>query len=184
MRTFIAIELGDAIRERLAHAQERLRACRCGVKWVRPEQIHLTVKFLGEIDEGAAADVAAAMAAAAEGVGGLDLRVAGLGAFPPRGAPRVVWAGIEEPSGRLATLHKRLDLELEKLGIERETRPFHPHATLGRVKDRRAGRPLRALIDTQRTAEFGARTVDDMVLLRSVLSPTGPTYTPLHRQPL
>lgn len=184
MRTFIAIELDDAIRQRLAAAQDRLRAAGCNVRWVKPEQMHLTLKFLGEIEEEAVDGVAAAMAAAAAGGKPFALTLAGLGAFPPRGAPRVVWAGAEEPSGTLAALHKRLEHQLARLGFERERRAYRPHLTLGRVKDPRGREQLRALIGEGAGEAFGTQAAGGLVHFRSVLSPQGATYTPLHRQPL
>lgn len=183
MRTFIAVEFSDDIRQRLAAAQERLRGSVSGVKWVEPGILHLTLKFLGEIDEGAVDGVAGAMADAAAGVSPFEVRVAGLGAFPPHGAPRVVWAGLADPSGSLQALHDTLDRGLEPLGIEPEGRPFTAHLTIGRVKEPRGAQALRALIEKQAPAEFGVQRVEELVLFRSVLSSSGPTYTPLRRHP-
>lgn len=181
MRTFIAIELDEAIRERLAGVQERLRGMATGVKWVRPQNVHLTLKFLGEIEEDAGESIAAALAEAASGVEPFEMRVTGVGSFPPKGAPRVVWAGIEEPTGRLLELHRRIEQALEPLGFEREKRRFTAHATIGRVKKPRGGHKLRQALEPRGGDDFGVQAVEDMVLLRSQLSPTGPTYTLLRR---
>ena len=184
MRTFIAIELDEGIRSRLADAAERLRGAGCKVRWVKPDRMHLTLKFLGEIDPSALDAVALAMATAAEGGAPFRIQVAGLGAFPPRGAPRVVWAGVRDAAGALAEVHKRLDEALGVWGFERETRAFRPHLTLGRVKERRGSERLRAVLEEQAGAEFGVQGVRELVCFRSELSPHGPTYTPLCRQPL
>ncbi|MFP4055272.1 MAG: RNA 2',3'-cyclic phosphodiesterase [Candidatus Brocadiia bacterium] len=184
MRAFIAIELDPAIRQRLAEAQEPLRQAGGKVKWVGAERMHLTVKFLGEIEEGQVDAVAEAMGAATAAAEPFEIALAGLGSFPPRGAPRVVWAGVRDASGALADLHRRLEGELEALGFEREKRPFRPHLTLGRVKDRRAGRALAPLIAQQESTDFGTQVVDALVLFQSVLSPQGPTHTALRRQAL
>ena len=184
VRTFIAIELDDAIRQRLAAAQQRLRSADAKVRWVGADQMHLTVRFLGEIDEGIVNQVAGAMHMAAADAQPFDLAVAGLGTFPPRGAPRVVWAGADEPTGALAALHKRLERELRNLGFERERRAFSPHLTLGRVKDPRTCTRLRTLVTDGADEAFGTQTVTALVLFQSVLSPHGATYTPLHREPL
>jgi 2'-5' RNA ligase len=181
VRTFIAIEIDDGIRERLGRAQQGLRGQGPKVKWVDPAKVHLTLKFLGEIEEGAVEGVAAAMGRAVAGMAPFEMTVGGLGAFPPRGAPRVVWAGVADPSGGLATLHGRLERELGPLGFEPEGRPFRPHLTLGRVKDRRGGAPLPARIAAGAREEFGVQTVAELVLFLSTLSPAGPTYTPLRR---
>ena len=181
MRTFIAVELDDAIRERLGQAQDRLREAPCKVKWVRPAQMHVTLKFLGEIDPAVVDDVAKAMAWAAEAAEPCALRVAGLGTFPPRGAPRVVWAGIEDASGMLGLVHKRLARALEPMGFEPEKRAFRPHLTLGRVKERSGTERLRDLLAGQEGAELGTQDVSEIVLFQSVLSPQGATYTALRR---
>ena len=184
MRAFIAVDLDTAIRQRLAAAQERLRGAGCTIKWVRPDRMHLTLKFLGEIDPGAVGDVADAMAAATEVVAPFELRLLGLGSFPPRGAPRVVWAGVVDASGQLAALHKRLERELGTLGFEGEPRAFRPHLTLGRVKEPRGGDRLRAAVGAEPDVDLGGQTVEELVLFESVLSSQGPTYTALRRAPL
>jgi len=124
------------------------------------------------------------MAEAAGPVEPFDFEVAMLGTFPPRGAPRVVWAGIEDAGGGLTRLHKGLERGLQALGFEREKRAFHPHLTLGRVKERRGTERLRALIEHEAATRFGTQRVEGLVLLQSVLSPKGPTYTPLRRATL
>jgi 2'-5' RNA ligase len=184
VRTFIAIELDEGIRTRLAQATESLRGAGCKVRWVTPDRMHLTLKFLGEIDPEALAAVAAAMATAAAGAGAFQIQVAGLGAFPPRGAPRVVWAGVGDAEGKLAALHGRLDEALAAAGFERDSRAFRPHLTLGRVKERRGAERLRARLEESAEGEFGTQEVRELVCFRSELSAHGPAYTPLGRQPL
>jgi 2'-5' RNA ligase len=183
VRTFIAIEMAEGIRKQLADAQERLRAAGGSVKWVKPDQMHLTLRFLGEIEESAVDPVAEAIAAAASGVQPFEAAVVGLGSFPPQGAPRVVWVGVRD-AGPLVPLQKRLEEELERRGFGREDHPFTPHLTLGRVKDPRGARELRAAVDAQRETPFGAQTIEEILLIQSVLSPGGPAYTPLRRHRL
>lgn len=183
MRLFIAVELSDAVRARLSAAQERLRAAPCAVKWVKPQLMHLTLRFLGEVAPSRIPDLEAAMASAAEGVPPFEARVVGLGAFPERGAPRVVWAGIQD-NGSLATLNRRLEEAARRLGFDPEQRPFSPHLTLGRVKDARGAPALRGLLDAQAAAHFGSCTITGLVLVESRLSPAGPSYTVLRRHTL
>jgi len=184
VRTFIAIEFDDAIRRRLVQAQERLREAGCKVRWARAEQMHVTLKFLGEIAPATVGAVAEAMAHAAEAVAPFEVEVAGLGAFPPRGAPRVVWAGVEDPGGHVQQLQARLEPRLEGLGFERERRAFHPHLTLGRVKDRHGADRLRERIEGHPARRFGRERIEELVLFQSELKPTGAVYTPLRRQRL
>jgi len=184
VRAFIAIEFDDAIRRLLVQVQERLREAGCKVRWARAEQMHVTLKFLGEIDPATVEAVAEAMAHAAEAAAPFEVDVAGLGAFPPRGAPRVVWAGVEDPGGHIQRLQARLERRLERLGFERERRAFHPHLTLGRVKDRHGADRLRERIEGQPARRFGRQRIEELVLFQSELKPAGAVYTPLRRQRL
>jgi len=183
VRTFIAIALSDEIRTRLAAAQERLRAANCPVKWVKPDLMHVTLRFLGEIQEPAIPDIERTLASAAHGVRPFQVTVAGLGAFPERGAPRVLWAGLSD-NGSLALLNRRIEDSLSQLGFAPQDRPFSPHLTLGRVKDPRRAHALRRLLDKHASATFGSCTIEELLLILSVVSPAGPTYTPLRRQRL
>ena len=135
MRTFIALDLDSEIKARLSDLLRRLRwRGPKGVSWARESGLHITFKFLGEIDEARAARVAETMQAAAAAVPDFALRVRGTGAFPPPPRPqRVLWVGTNEQAAVL-DLQARLEVGLEGLGFDRESRPFHPHLTLGRVK--------------------------------------------------
>jgi 2'-5' RNA ligase len=183
VRTFIAVEIDEGIRERLVAAQARLRSAAPGFRWSRVEGMHLTLKFLGEIGEDTVEPVAAAMAEAADGIVPFDVRVAGVGSFPPRGAPRVLWAGVEDPTGLLAKLQGGLDKRLASLGFEPERRAFHPHVTLARAKDRRGGRRSATPLG-EREDEFGVQAVEEAVLFQSTLGPGGAVYTPLRHHRL
>ncbi len=183
MRLFIAVELDEAVRERLGKAQDRLRSTPCRVKWVKPELMHLTLRFLGEADKTVVGILEQVMVSAAQGVGPIEVALAGLGAFPERGAPRVVWAGIHD-NGFLALLNRRLEEGVRRLGFAPETRPFRPHLTLGRVSGRQGAAELRRRIAAQAADEFGSCTIAELLLVQSVLSPAGPAYTPLRRHKL
>ena len=183
MRLFVAVELDEAIRRRLAEAQERLRAAPCAVKWVKPELMHLTLRFLGEADDTLVGVLVQVIGSAAQGVAPFEVTVAGLGAFPERGAPRVLWAGIRD-NGSLALLNRRLEEAVRRLGFAPEDRPFSPHLTIGRVKEPRGAGALRPPLDAQAAAEFGSCTIAELLLIQSVLSPAGPAYTPLRRHRL
>ena len=183
MRAFIAVEISPGVHKRLAEAQDRLRAARCAVKWAKPEQIHLTLRFLGDIEDDAVPNIERVLASAVEEVGPFELTVSGLGAFPERGAPRVVWAGVQD-AGSLALLHRRIEAGVRQLGFEPDDHAFTPHLTLGRVKEARGTDALRALIEAGAATSFGSSPARELVLMLSTLSPSGPTYTPLRRQPL
>lgn len=148
------------------------------MSWASIESIHLTLKFLGEVDEARAAELAEALERATFGIAPIGLEVEGVGAFPDPARPRVVWAGVKA-SPELARLQGRVEEEMSALGFEREPRPFTPHLTLCRIKspaDSRALGRLIAQIEPRLSAAFRAASV---VLFKSVLRPTGAEHMPL-----
>jgi 2'-5' RNA ligase len=184
IRAFIAIELPEETRQRLAAMQEQLKQVRTGVRWVNPGSIHLTLKFLGNIHPAQVEDIALAVAQEVRDQPPITLGAAGLGAFPSRRKPRVIWIGMEGEVQRLTRIQARVENALEPLGFVREKRPFQPHLTIGRVKDRRK---LQALIDAMATLDmepFNSFDADEIILYKSDLRPTGAIYTKLHRMPL
>lgn len=184
IRSFIAIELPEETRQKLAAIQEQLRQSRAGVRWVRPTSIHLTLKFLGNIHPTQVDDIAAAAAQVIGEDSPLTLCAAGLGAFPSQRKPRVIWVGLRGEVERLAKIQTDLEKVLEPLGFAREERGFRPHLTLGRVKDRRRLQPLIEALSKLEIPEFNSFDVDEIILYKSDLRPTGAIYTKLHRMPL
>ena len=184
IRSFIAIDLPDATRQGLAAVQEQLRQSRAGVRWVKPSSIHLTLKFLGNIPAAQVEDIALALAQEVRDEAPITLGAAGLGAFPSRRKPRVIWIGMEGEVQRLTRIQARVENALEPLSFVREKRSFRPHLTIGRVKDRRR---LQALIDAMaelKIPEFDSFDVTEIILYKSDLRPTGAIYTKLHRMSL
>jgi 2'-5' RNA ligase len=184
IRSFIAIDLPEATRHGLAAVQEQLKQSGAGVRWVKPGSIHLTLKFLGNIHPAQVEDIALAVAQEVRDQPPITLGAAGLGAFPSRRKPRVIWIGMEGEVQRLNGIQARVENALEPLGFVREKRPFQPHLTIGRVKDRRK---LQALIDAMATLDmepFNSFDADEIILYKSDLRPTGAIYTKLHRMPL
>lgn len=176
VRLFIAITLDEQVRSRLAAVQARLRDRCQGVRWVRPEQVHVTLKFLGEVRDRDVPSVCAAVEYAAGAGKPFSLTVAGSGCFPKRGPVRIVWAGLDEPSGALLGLASALENECEKLGFPRERRPFSPHITIGRVREDRSDGKIRSAVDSFQFDSV-SQSVEDVTVMSSVLSPKGPTYT-------
>jgi 2'-5' RNA ligase len=184
IRSFIAIDLPEETRKALAAVQEQLKQSRARVRWVRTNSIHLTLKFLGNIHPAQVEDIALAVAEEIRDHPPITLRAAGLGAFPSRRKPRVIWIGMEGEVQRLTRIQARVENALEPLGFVREKRPFQPHLTIGRVKDRSR---LQALIDAMATLDmepFNSFDADEIILYKSDLRPTGAIYTKLHRMPL
>ena len=194
MRIFIGIDLDDEIREKIARFLEGVRGFAPDVRWVRPESLHVTLKFIGEQK----LEQVAAITERLQRVEGdkVDIRFAGFGFFPTAKAPRVFWVGISAGPG-LAGLAEKVDAAVAELGVPREDRPFSPHLTLARGGGR-SGSPKRLKGDgpnsmfavlqkrLARMAEldFGTMTAREFFLYQSQLSLGGSKYTKLERFPL
>jgi 2'-5' RNA ligase len=172
------VPLTAQCREILEQIQQPMRALGADVRWTTIPSIHLTLKFLGEIDPSRVPDFAAALRAAATPA--FDLRIRGLGAFPDLRSPRVVWCGIEGEIEKLASLQARVEEACAGLGFKREARSFHPHLTLGRVNGKRNLQPLQDYIRIGCELE-SAFLADCMNIYKSVLMPRGAVYTVLER---
>lgn len=183
MRTFIALEISDDVRAALAKTIRELAKSPAAVKWVAPESIHVTMKFLGWAEDDKIEKVKAAMAAV-KGTGTFTFEVKGLGSFPPEQKPRVVWAGITSGADRIVAVQAMLEDALSPLGFEREDRAFTPHLTLGRVKVPRGAETLVPLIDKNWNTNFGSCEATRISLFESRLSPHGSTYIPVAFQEL
>lgn len=190
MRLFVAVLLSDEARDRLAAVQKVLRS-RCeGVRWVKPELLHLTVRFLGDVGDGAVSSAAAAVERGAAEAEPFEMSVAGLGAFPPDGPVRVVWAGASDRSGRMAAMERGVRAALDRAGFPPEARAWSPHITLGRARARGwarasgtgrtdgsidSGRSIRAAIEDAAITAL-TQSVEELSLMSSVLGRNGPTY--------
>ena len=173
-RAFISADL-PAVPALVALARELREASR-DLKIVDAEHLHLTLKFLGDTEEGLVPEIASAMREASAGVLPFVIRVRGTGAFPGLAAPNVLWVGIEggEPLGRMAAT---LDAYLAALGYDRERRPWSPHITLARVRGRRDLDRARSVLAAHADDLFGEAPVEEIRLKKSVLRPGGPEYT-------
>ena len=179
MRTFVAILLPEDLRARLADEVSRLRAAARSVAWVGPDNLHLTLKFLGYVDAERLARVTTIVAEIAASVRPFELALRSLGAFPTPTRPRVVWAGVDAGASDTAALAGRIDAMLSPLGFPTEARPFAGHVTLGRVREPRRDAKLAAAIASGAGRGFGTFRVDSVALMRSDLSPKGARYTPI-----
>ncbi len=164
-----------ALGEEIAH----LRTAAPDVGWVAPDNLHLTLKFLGPVAPGRIDQVEGALARVARGVRPFLLLIRGLGAFPTPPRPRVIWAGAAAGGEALSALAGQVDDAVAALGFERETRAYSPHVTLGRVRASRRDPALAAAIEGGAAREFGLVHVNKLHLMRSDLSPRGARYTSL-----
>jgi len=184
IRCFIAIDLDPDVRRRLGEAQDRLRdALRDEpLRWVRPDGVHLTLKFLGDQPADRLESIQHVLSAWACGAEPFDLQIAGAGAFPDAARPRVLWVGVHEASGRLPGWVDRLEGLLEPLGIRREGRPYQAHLTLARVKDRLTPDGLQRLqqaLGVLAEQTIASLHVEEVILYRSELRPAGAEYSSL-----
>ena len=181
-RTFCAVELPDGVKSRVAEHIKRLRAEFPDVRasWEKPEKLHITLKFLGEIELPRAEDLSGAASRAASRVMPFKLTIAEAGAFPPRGQPRVLWLDIKDTSGSLASLQHSLEDACAAAGFPRESRPFKPHLTVARLRSPQGARELAA---AHREASFEPQTftISELVVMRSELRPGGSRYSVVSR---
>jgi RNA 2',3'-cyclic 3'-phosphodiesterase len=184
LRAFIAIELDDSVRVGLEQLQRRLRAEPISgfVRWVAPSSMHLTLKFLGDVDSARVPHVMAVVKAACAGVAPFELAVRGAGCFPNYQRPNVVWAGLIGAVQPVTALAQRIESGCAQLGFEPEDRPFSPHLTLGRVGRETGSSERRQIGDLVRRLDIGQLGVvhaDVVHLMRSELKPSGALYSSL-----
>jgi len=181
-RLFIAIELPAEVRHKIRNHIDRLRSESTDARasWTREENLHLTMKFFGAVPVTKVESISAAAARAVASAHPFTLSIGGCGAFPPKGQPRVLWIGTEDPSGNLAKLHAALESECERLGFVREQRTFHPHLTVARLRQPHGARELARL---HQDIGFDSLMVPvrEIHLIRSELSSQGSRYTTLSR---
>jgi 2'-5' RNA ligase len=182
MRIFIAAELSEQCRSRLAEAIDELDEEASGLRWVDPTTAHITLKFIGDMDEENLPPVIQVMEDAVRGVDPVRVQVAGLSAFPNSSRPRVLYTPVKDPGGVLAEIADELNEGLaETLGVKREKRSFVAHATLGRVKRGKICPPPEDLAPLLSDPDFGKVEVNDIVLMKSDLTPQGAVYSVLER---
>jgi 2'-5' RNA ligase len=178
MRTFIAIEIPEQVKTELARLQSDLRRVQADVSWTKPENIHLTLRFLGEVEEKKLEALKRVCAESAAEFAPFVLALKGAGVFPNFRQPRVLWAGLAGETETAARLQRRLEEGLVSLGFAPEDKPFKPHLTVGRVKSGKNARQVAALAEI---AELPALSfeVGEIVLMKSELHTAGARYTPL-----
>jgi RNA 2',3'-cyclic 3'-phosphodiesterase len=185
LRTFIALPLEKPIRDRLVTLQERLAATGNEVKWVEHANLHVTLLFLGEVDERDVTEVCRAVVAVCQEHEGFPLSVERVGCFPNVRRPRTLWVGIGDGTQEICALHDALEPPLLDLGCyRREERQYTPHVTLGRIRGDRAGAALVPALQKQAAWQAGRMPAGEIHVLSSELTSDGPVYTVLSRAKL
>ena len=175
-RIFVAVALAPALREGIALIQPRLVAASAGLRWIPPENLHLTLKFLGAVTAPRLARVTEAVREAASRTRSFTITLAGVGAFPSPRRPRVVWVGVRDGADRLAALAANLDTELGRRKFPRERRPFQSHLTVARVRSGGPPPDLSELLAGLSDLGVGSQRVEAMFVMESTLRPSGAIY--------
>ena len=184
IRSFIAIELPLLIKSSIEEIQHKLKSSTADVRWVRPEGIHLTLKFLGNIEEERISEISDLVTQCASDISSFPLTVRTLGAFPNEKNPKVIWVSADDDSCSLSKLHQALENRLSHIGFKVEKRAFSPHLTLGRLKSPKGKRELITTLADHKQSECGTFEAQEVCLFKSELKPSGALYTKLKIFPL
>jgi 2'-5' RNA ligase len=181
IRTFVAVDLSADVQRRAGQLIQRLGHDAEGCKWVDPQNLHLTLAFLGEVDETEIPAVCRSVAAAAGSFRSVEIEARGIGAFPDARRPHTIWMGIGAGRDELIDLQDQVARVLERLGFPRERRRFQPHVTLGRQRRGLASAALVEKLAQWQDIELGTCLIDEVVTYSSRLDRRGPTYAVLAR---
>ncbi|HOO91612.1 MAG TPA: RNA 2',3'-cyclic phosphodiesterase, partial [Syntrophales bacterium] len=173
IRTFIALPIPDDIKDILSETIVALRSRNSSVKWVKPDNIHLTLKFLGDIEQDLVKSISTELDRTAEHFTEFDLVISDLGVFPGMKRPRVVWAGLHGDTDLIITMASQVDAMCARFGIKSDKRPFSPHITLGRLK-------MPSMVDLDIRLKEKSFRAKEVIFYRSELLPQGARYTILH----
>ena len=180
MRTFLAAELPQEVRRHIGRLQENLKTTLRGVRWVRPEGMHLTLKFFGDVSAADIERIEKTVKTHTEKASLMTFSLGTLGAFPTLARPRVLWLGMEGDKDRLAELQRAIETDLDALGFPKESRSFTPHLTLGRLKLPGRETPgIDSALKHSQAPERQSFSVNELTLLKSDLKPGGAVYTKL-----
>ena len=184
IRCFIAIELSQENQENLSQIIKELKKSGADVKWVKPENIHLTLKFLGETKASLVEDIKKILQETAEQFEKFEFQLNELGVFPKITSPRAIWVNAFEPAEIIARIVSTLEERLENLGFAKEGREFTPHITIGRVKSSDGRISLVEKLKQTKISQPQTQKVDKLTLLKSTLTPSGPIYEVLSQASL
>jgi 2'-5' RNA ligase len=179
IRTFIAIEIPAAVRKRISEVQNEFQKENERISWTKPENIHVTLKFLGDVEENKIDAIASVVQKTAKNIQSFNVKVKNLGAFPNLRRARVLWVGLENATAELTQIAEGMETGLSQLGFPEEERKFSPHLTIGRVKSALSTRFVEKFQNY--AFEGGEFQVEEIVVMKSDLRPSGAIYTPLRK---
>jgi len=180
IRSFIAIEINQENRTKIVEVQKELLKADAGLKFVKPENIHITLHFLGNQDIETLNQVISHLDSIFKTYPPFEFQPQGLGAFPSKGNPRVIWIGIGRGADIIENIHTESKHLLQKIGIGLEKRKYHPHLTLARKKPSKNRHLLIQLLNSYTPPEFKLQKCEEIILFKSTLTPQGPIYEKLH----
>lgn len=180
IRAFIAIKIPEDIIQQIVGVQDVLKRSGVSVKWVEPQNIHLTLKFLGDIVESQIGGIVQVIQESTEEIDPFQISISHVGAFPNLRYPRVIWVGVQDVQKVLQKFQHRLEQGLTTLGFVIEEGIFKPHITIGRIKSQKGKGNLLRIVETLVNTQLGIVQVNSIHLIQSSLKPTGPEYTVLH----
>ena len=184
MRTFIAIDLDEQIKNNISELIRKLDKGSQNIRWIKPHGMHLTLKFLGEVTQERIGDIESVLKRISKANRPFQIDLVGTGTFPPgTKSPRVLWVGVRRDES-LIEIQSTLENELDKIRFPKEKRTYHPHLTLGRVKIPHHLESILSIVEEHREFEFGHMMVRRLTLFLSTLKPTGAEYTILSEFPL
>jgi 2'-5' RNA ligase len=183
LRCFIAIEMSDPIKKEIGKLLDIMQKHDVDIKWVAPEHIHLTLKFLGSTSDALLPDIRESLSKILSSYKPFYIKICGTGVFPNRKYPRVIWTGIDD-SDILNKMKGDIEQAMALLGFQKEDKAFNPHLTLGRVRSSKGVMNIVNELDNYKTMEFGILHIDHIKLMKSDLKPKGAVYTCLHAIPL
>jgi len=178
-RIFIAVPLDPVLHGAVAVLERQLESAGVVLRWINPESLHFTLRFLGQISTAQLARARRAAREAVEAAGAFRIRLAGLGAFPSARRPQVVWVGVTDGEEKLQDLARRLDDTLARQRFPKKPRSFQPHLTLARIRDPGRAPSLEAAMTSLGHVEVGEQGVSSLVVMESLLRPSGALYVPV-----
>jgi len=184
IRAFIAVEIDKTNKQRLSKLISDLKKSNTDIKWVGENQMHLTLKFLGNIEQDRVQVISGALKSIADNFKGFNIRLSKIGAFPNLRRPRVIWLDIDKGAEELKSLSNKIEIELEKIGFKKEKREFKAHLTLGRVRSLKVIENLEKIINETDFQPPNEIKIDKLILFQSTLTPKGAIYTPLSECPI
>lgn len=179
LRTFIAVELPNDIHDSLQKLKNNIKDSMPDVRWTKYGNVHLTLKFLGDIEPSKVDMISVSIQNVANEFSPFTMSLARIGAFPNSRKPSIIWVGIEEGSGEVIQIANRIESSMEKLGFAKEKRPFRPHLTIGRVRELKHPSIMAKSLESNEIGEIGRFRVEKLSFIKSQLDPSGSIYTTL-----